>query len=48
MIGRVNCVRWSPNGEMIASASLEKTAQLFDFKAEKIIYNGKASGGDKL
>ena len=48
MIGRVNCVRWSPNGDMIASASLAGTAQLLDFKSEKIIYTETTSGGDKL
>lgn len=37
------CVRWSPNGEMIASASRDKTVKLWDVKTGKALYIGKTS-----
>ncbi len=38
-------MRWSPNGDMIASASEDKTVQVLDFKTGKVIHTGKTSDG---
>ena len=43
-----NCVRWSPNGDMLASASADTTVQLLDFKAGKKLYTGNTSGESKF
>ena len=44
----INCVRWSPSGELLASASEDKTVALLDFKAGKKLYSGKTSDGSKF
>lgn len=43
----INCVRWGPNGNMLASASDDKTMKLLDFKTEKVLYTGTTSDGSK-
>ena len=47
-IGHINCVRWSPSGDMIASASEDKTVALLDFKTGKKLYTGNTSDGSKF
>ena len=42
-LGQINCVRWSPNGDMIASASSDNKAALLDFKTGKVLYTGETS-----
>ena len=34
----INCVRWSPSGDMIASASWDKTVVLLDVKTGTKLY----------
>ena len=38
MLGPITCVRWSPSGDMIATASYDRTIALVDIKTEKKIY----------
>ena len=38
-------MRWSPSGDMIASASRDKTVALLDIKTGKKLYTGKADRG---
>lgn len=40
---RINCVRWSPNGDMLASASHDTKVKLLDVKTGKVLYTGKTS-----
>ena len=40
-------MRWSPNGELLASASMDGTLNLLDFKSGKSIQIGKAVDGSK-
>ncbi len=40
-------MRWSPSGDMIASASGDKTAKLLDFNTGKVLHTGTASDGSK-
>ena len=47
-IDMINCVRWSPNGDMIASASWDKTVQLLDFKTGKKLSTGNTPDGSKF
>ena len=42
-IGIIKCVRWSPSGDMLASASADKTVALMDFKTGKKLYTGNTS-----
>ena len=42
------CVRWSPNCNMLASASWDKTAKLVDISTAKVLYTGKNSDGGNL
>ena len=44
----IHCVRWSPSGDMIASASADKTVALVDFKTGKKLYTGKTSDKGKF
>ena len=39
----INCVRWSPSGDMIASASADSTVQLLDFNTGKKLYTSDES-----
>ena len=36
-------MRWSPNGDMIASASEDSIVALLDFKTGKKLYTGKTA-----
>ena len=44
----INCVKWSPSGDMLASASDDKTVALLDFKTGKKLYTGKTSDRSKF
>lgn len=35
-------MRWSPDGEILASSSIDKTASLRDFGTGKLLYTGEA------
>ena len=39
----IDCVRWSPNGDMLASASRDTTTKLVEFTTEKVLYSGITS-----
>ena len=41
-------MRWSPNGDMIASASFDQTVALLDVKTGRKLYSGKTSDGGKF
>ena len=41
------CVRWSRSGDLLASASYDKTAKLLDFKTGKVIYTGDSPNDSK-
>ena len=43
----IYCVRWSPSGDMLATASGDQTVALLDFKTGKKLYTGKTSYGSK-
>ena len=47
-LGDINCVRWSPSGDMLASASDDNTVAQLDFKTGKKLYTGKTSDGSKF
>ncbi len=40
-------MRWNPSGDIIASASTDKTAKLLDSKTEKVLHTGHTSDGGK-
>lgn len=40
----VVCVKWSPNGTMIATTSDDSKAKLLDFKAGKVLFTGSSRG----
>ena len=40
-------MRWNPSGDMLASASSDQTAKIFDVKAEKVLYTGATSKESK-
>ena len=44
-IGWINCVRWNANGDMLVTASNDKTAKLWDFKTGKMLYTGHTQDG---
>ena len=46
--GAIHCVRWSPSGEMLATASSDMSASLLDFKTGKKLYTGKTSDNSNL
>ena len=48
ILGLIRCVRWSPSGDKVASASHDKTVKLLDFKTGKVLYTGNTSDGSKL
>ena len=41
ILDKIFCVRWSPLGDMLVSASDDQTAVLLDFKTGKKFYTGK-------
>ena len=47
-IDHISCVRWSPSGDMIATASWDKTVALLDFKTGKKLYTEKTSDRSKF
>ena len=47
-IEKVKCVRWSPSGDMLVTASEDKTVALLDFKTGKTLYTGNTSDGSKF
>ncbi len=47
IVETIFCVRWSQNGDMIASSSSDKTAKLLDFKTGKVLYTGTTSDESK-
>jgi WD40 repeat protein len=47
-LGDIFCVRWNPNGDMIASASYDKAATLLDFKTGKVLHTGATSDGSNF
>ena len=47
-IGIIYCVRWSPSGDTIASASGDQTVALLDFKTGKKLYSGNTSDESKF
>ena len=42
-LDEINCIRWSPSGDMIASGSTDETVALLDFKTGKKLYHEKTS-----
>ena len=42
------CVRWSPSGDKLASASTDGTAKLLDFNTGKVLYTRKTSDKSKF
>ena len=38
--GLIHCVRWNPSGDLLATASSDKSAKVVDFKTGKIIHSG--------
>ena len=44
----IHCVRWSPSGDMLASASHDKTVALLNFKTGKKLYTVKTSDESKF
>ena len=37
MLGTINCVRWNQYGDMLTTASNDKSAKLLDFNPGKVI-----------
>ena len=44
----ISCVRWSPRGDMLATASSDMTAKVVDFKTGKVLYTGTTPDNGKL
>ena len=47
-LDNINCVRWNPSGDMLASASCDTTIALLDFKTGKTLYTGSNWWGGNL
>lgn len=47
-LGGINCVRWSPSGEMIATAATSTFIRLLDLKTRKPYYTGITSDGSMM
>ena len=41
-------MRWSPGGDLLASASEDSTVALLDFKTGKRLYTGNTLDGGKI
>lgn len=41
----IDCVRWSPSGDNLASAAHDSTTKLVDFKTGKVLYSGGIPDG---
>lgn len=39
----MNCVRWNPEGTLLATASDDNTVKLMDFASEKVLFTGGTS-----
>lgn len=48
LLGYINCVRWNPNGDMLASASNDGTVKILDFKTEKDLHTEAISDRSKF
>lgn len=48
MIGSISCVRWNPTGQMLVSASDDKTVKLWDLTKGQPFYIAKTPDGSKL
>ncbi len=44
----MTCVRWNPSGDVLASASVDKTAKLLDFKTGKVLHTGTSPDGSNF
>ena len=44
----IRCVRWSPSGDQLASASDDKTVKLLNFNTGKVLYTGNTTDECKL
>ena len=43
LLAEINCVRWSPSGEMLATTSDDTAVKLLDFKTGKMLYTGNTT-----
>lgn len=48
LLAHVKCVRWSANGNLLASAGGDTVVNLFDLKTENVIYTGVTPDGCKF
>ena len=48
LLDSINCVRWSPNGDTLATASVDKTIKIIDSKTMKVLYTKKTSEGSNF
>ena len=44
----IDCVRWNPTGDRLATASLDSTAKILDFASGKVYYKGFTSDESKI
>ena len=44
----IACVRWNPSGNMLATASLDKSVKLLEFQTGKVLYTGTTSDGSNF
>lgn len=48
ILGSISCVRWNPNGDMLATACYDRTAKLLDFRTGKTLHTVKTSDDSKF
>ena len=48
ILAPIECMRWSPRGDMLASVSWDATAALLDFRTGKKLYTGRTPDGSKF